>query len=117
MAGLKGGVRNLAFGRFGGSFDQLRSSHQAGPCEAGPADRHAKRAEKISAIDCGWLVHGLSPYVKFIVNSTNGSSIHNFALARERAEASSALCSALGKRFIDRGCTSSGQTVVHGCVD
>jgi hypothetical protein len=59
MTGAKGGIRNLAFGRLGSGFHQLRSGNEAGAGKAGPADGDAERAEKFTSINCGWFVHGL----------------------------------------------------------
>src|SRR5262249_61371645 len=59
VTGTIGGIRNLAFGRLGSGFHQLWSGNQAGTGKAGPADGDAKRAEKLTSIDCGWFVHGL----------------------------------------------------------
>ena len=58
---LYGVSRNVAFGRFGGGLDQLRSGYKTSPCETGPTDRHAERAEEISAIDLSRFVHGVPP--------------------------------------------------------
>src|SRR5262249_24782968 len=57
VAGAEGRVWNLAFGRIRGSFDPLRSGHQSGTGETGPADGDAEGAEKLAAIDCAWFIH------------------------------------------------------------
>src|SRR5262249_2815062 len=59
VTGLVRRIRNLAFGRLGSGFHQLRSGNEAGTGKAGPADGDAERAEKLASIDCGGFVHGL----------------------------------------------------------
>jgi len=61
VTGTKGGIWNLAFGRLGSGFHQLRSGNEAGTGKAGPADGDAERAEKFTSIDSGRFVHGLPP--------------------------------------------------------
>ena len=88
VAGLVGGVGNLAFRRRGLGLNQLRSGHQAGAREAGAADRNAKRTEEISSIYGARLVHQILPgIIKKRVVAPNDTSVHHTMLApRHHAE-------------------------------